>query len=115
MLSYDCHKMVAVVVAIVFVWVLAFTIGAPRATTGQTFGVFYFHGGNFKYSTEAAELSANMKKEGVFSYDVLDFNVREIGESYSEILLTSTTGESSKGWRSHEITDAIAIGVDIHK
>ena len=91
MLSYDWLKMVAVVVAIVFVWVLAFTIGAPRATTGQTFGVFYFHGGNFKYSTEAAELSANMKKEGVFSYDVLDFNVREIGENYSEILLTSTS------------------------
>ena len=91
MLSYDWLKMVVIVLVIIFVWVLAFTIGAPRATTGQTFGIFYFHGGNFKYSTEPAALGENMKKQGVFSYDILDFNVREIGETYSEILLTSTS------------------------
>ena len=90
MLSYDWLKMVIIVAAIVFVWVLAFTIGAPRATTGQTFGVFYFHGGKFKYSTDPTTLGENMKKEGVFSYDILDFDVREISESYAEILLTST-------------------------
>ena len=63
MLSYDWLKMVVIVLVIIFVWVLAFTIGAPRATTGQTFGIFYFHGGNFKYSTEPAALGENMKKQ----------------------------------------------------
>lgn len=91
MLSYDWIKMVVLVVAIVFFWVLAFTIGSPRASKGQTFGIFYFHGGDYRYSTDPTTLGENMKKEGVFSYDVLDFNVREIGETYAEILLTSNS------------------------
>ena len=91
MISYDWIKMVVLVVAIVFLWVLAFTIGSPRASKGQTFGIFYFHGGDYRYSANPTELGENMKKEGVFSYDVLDFNVREIGETYAEILLTSNS------------------------
>ena len=91
MLSYDWIKMIFLVVAIVFLWVLAFTIGSPRASKGQTFGIFYFYGGDYRYSTDPTTLGENMQKEGVFSYDVLDFNVREIGETYAEILLTSNS------------------------
>ncbi len=91
MLSYDWIKMVVLVLAIIFLWILAFTIGSPRASKGQTFGIFYFHGGDYRYSTDPTTLGENMQREGVFSYDVLDFNVREIGETYAEILLTSNS------------------------
>ena len=40
MLAYDWIKMLAVVLGIVFVWILSYTIGAPRASEGQVFGVY---------------------------------------------------------------------------
>ena len=58
MLSYDWIKMIAVVLGIVFVWILAFTIGAPRASEGQVFGVYYYVGNNsFAYKKAADELA----------------------------------------------------------
>ena len=44
MLSYDWIKMLIMVLAIVLVWSLAFTIGAPRATAGQVFCFYYYTG-----------------------------------------------------------------------
>ena len=50
MLAYDWLKMVIIILAIILFWSLAYTIGAPRISPGQTFTVYYYTGnGAFGY------------------------------------------------------------------
>ncbi len=92
MLAYDWIKMIAVVLGIVFVWILAFTIGAPRASEGQVFGVYYYVGNNsFAYKKAADELADELiYTEKIFSYDILDYTSRVItNDHYGELMMTS--------------------------
>ena len=92
MLSYDWLKMVALIVAIVFIWSLAYTIGAPRASKGQSFGISYYYGDNgFKFKMGPEDYGTTFKNAGVFSYDILDIEVREVGAEYPEMLLMTTS------------------------
>lgn len=94
MLSYDWIKMLVMVLAIVLVWSLAFTIGAPRATEGQVFYFYYYVGDSkFNYKKDPSELCAEYFSENnkLFSYDVLDYGTRVITSTmYSDIMATST-------------------------
>ena len=94
MLSYDWIKMLIMVLAIVLVWSLAFTIGAPRATAGQVFCFYYYTGDSkFNYKNDPSELCAEYFSENnkLFSYDVLDYTTRVITSTmYNEIMSTST-------------------------
>lgn len=89
MLAYDWLKIIIMIVAIVFVWVLAFTMGAPRASIGQNFGVFYY--GEFAYTMPSAVVQHEAKKAGVFSYDVLDFNSRDIDLNYYGTIMSAVS------------------------
>lgn len=86
-LAYDWVKILVVIVLIVFVWSLAYTIGAPRASTGQTFSIYTY--GGFSSSKTPNDLADELKEEGVFSYDVLTFSNRELtSEYYSQIMMS---------------------------
>lgn len=87
-LSYDWVKMVVVVLGICLLWSLAFTIGAPRASTGQTFSVFYY--GSFHYVHSPSELTEEIKNKNAFSYDVISFGSRVMDESYYGQLMSTT-------------------------
>ena len=91
MLSYDWIKMVIIILAIIFFWSLAYTIGAPRISPGQTFTVFYYTGnGAFNYLHTPEKMYQEINKKTPFSYDVLDFSYRELTTDYfSEIMMTS--------------------------
>lgn len=89
-LSYDWIKMVALVVAIIFVWSLAFTMGAPRISVGQKFDLFVYNC-DFTKSTDESEIFSDAKSKNVFSYDVLDFGARTFTEEYFATLMSAIT------------------------
>ena len=87
LLSYDWLKIIAIIVAIVLVWSLAFTIGAPRASVGQTFGLFTY--ADFGVAESEGELLSDAKENGAFSYDVLDFGTRSLTEDYFGTIMSA--------------------------
>ena len=87
LLSYDWLKIVAIIVAIVLVWSLAFTTGAPRASVGQTFGLFTY--ADFGVAESEGELISDAKTNGAFSYDVLDFGARSLTEDYFGTIMSA--------------------------
>lgn len=89
-LSYDWIKIVALVLGICFFWVIAYTIGAPRASTGQQFHLFVYTNG-FNAYVGAEDVLDAMKNDGAFSYDVLSFNTRTMtSDTYETIIGTVT-------------------------
>ena len=93
-LAYDWVKMITIIALICFAWVLAYTIGAPRASVGQTFGLFVYR--DFSCAKAPNEVLATMQGDGVFSYDILDFNSRELdSETYATVI--STVVHASEG------------------
>lgn len=90
LLSYDWVKIVAIIAAVVFVWVLAFTIGAPRATVGQTFGLFVY-APDFEVAETEQETLERAKDGGAFSYDVLDFVTRSLQTDYYSTIMSAAT------------------------
>ncbi len=86
LLLYDWFKIVLIVVAIVLVWALAFTTGAPRASTGQTFGLLVYN--DFNCAKSEGELLVAAKEKGAFSYDVLNLTSRSMDEQYYATLLS---------------------------
>lgn len=86
LLSYDWVKIVAFIVAVCFVWVLAFTIGAPRASVGQVFGLLTY-APDFETAKSESRLLYEAKEKGVFSFDILDFNTRSIQKDYYSTLM----------------------------
>jgi len=88
LLSYDWLKIIALIVAVAVVWSLAFTIGAPRASVGQTFGLFTYTY-DFASAIGEGELLADARKNGAFSYDVLDFNTRRLDNEYYSTIMSA--------------------------
>ena len=76
-LSYDWIKIIACAVAAIFVWTLAFTTCATRATDGQQFYFVVFDDVYFDTETNADMLS-DMKKDGSLSYDVLKAQLNNV-------------------------------------
>ena len=93
-LSYDWLKIIAIIVAIIFVWSLAFAMGAPRISVGQTFDLFVYDS-DFTTATNESDMISDAKNKNVFSYDVLDFGSRQFTEDYFNTLMSAitTTGE----------------------
>ena len=92
-LSYDWTKMIALILGIVLFWTLAYTIGAPRASTGQVFCFNYYTGdASFSYKYTAEEWCNEFLTKKVFSYDVLDYSTRIMSSDYfGELMMTSTS------------------------
>ena len=76
-LSYEWIKIIAFAVAAIFVWMLAFTTCATRATDGQQFYFVVFDDVYFDTETNADMLS-DMKKDGSLSYDVLKTQLNNV-------------------------------------
>lgn len=85
-MSYDWIKIIAFIAAICFVWVLAFTIGAPRASVGQLFGLITY-APDFETAKSEGQLLYEAKEAGAFSFDILDFNTRSIQKDYYSTLM----------------------------
>lgn len=77
LVAYDWIKIVALSVAIVFVWILLFTTCATRATDGQQF-YFVLYGDVSAKGSEDFGMLKKMKKDGDLSYDVLEYSVNSI-------------------------------------
>ena len=88
LLSYDWLKIIAIIIAIALVWSLAFTTGAPRASVGQTFGLFTY-APDFEKAKDEGTLLSEAKADGAFSYDILDFNVRSMQKDYYATIMTA--------------------------
>ena len=85
-LSYDWFKILIMVVAIAFFWSLLFTMGAPRASVGQTFDLFVY--GDFSGKNEGTVLS-EAAENGAFSYDVLKRGSRSFTQEYYNSVLSA--------------------------
>lgn len=86
LLAYDWVKICAVIVAVCFVWVLAYTIGAPRASVGQVFGLLTY-APDFEVAKSGKALLGEAETHGAFSYDILDFNMRDMPKDYYSTLM----------------------------
>ena len=89
LLAYDWIKIVVIIAAIVLVWSLAFTTGAPRASTGQVFNVFYY--GDFSYQKSPGVINDEAKKSGAYSYDVLSLDARELYIDYYSTIMSAVS------------------------
>ena len=89
LLAYDWIKIIVIIVAISLVWSLAFTTGAPRASTGQVFNVFYY--GDFSYQKSPSVINYEAKNSGAYSYDVLSVDSREIYTDYYSTLMSAVS------------------------
>lgn len=89
-LSYDWLKIIALIVAIIFAWSLAFTMGAPRISVGQKFDLFVYDC-DFTKSISENEMLSDAKNKNVFSYDVLDYGSRQFTEDYFGTIMTAVT------------------------
>lgn len=88
MLSYDWFKIVAVAAAVILGWSLVLTMTATRITPAQQFTVFNHYANN-----GLASDYEKMKRNGVFSYEILECNENDLtiaGDQYSTILQTRT-------------------------
>lgn len=92
-ISYDWLKIIIMIAAIAFVWALAFTMGAPRISAGQKFD-FYVFDCDFAKSKSEGEIIVEADKNGVFSYDVLDFGYRQFTEDYFTTIISGATSVS---------------------
>ena len=90
-LSYDWIKIVAIIVAISFFWMLAYTVGAPRASTGQQFQYFICKDFN---AVDCDALLAEMSDNGVFSYDILDLSSRTMDVDNFGTIMSTISGAS---------------------
>lgn len=78
LLSYDWLKIVALIVAIIFVWSLVFTMTATRITPAQQFTVFN-HQANVSLDLGKFYNEYNKSIEkGVFSYEVIETNTMDL-------------------------------------
>ena len=77
MLSYDWIKILACIVAGIFLWSLIFTTTASRLNPAQTFTVYAYIGTN--PTTEfSSKVASRSYLSGGFSYDVIETNVVDL-------------------------------------
>ncbi len=72
MLSYDWIKIIAVAAALIFGWVLIFTMTATRITSAQQFTVYNYMNNATFTTTGFGNFLDKAKKDGVFSYEILE-------------------------------------------
>ncbi len=82
MLSYDWLKIIGVAAALIFVWVLVFTMSATRITPAQQFTAMNYTGniswmGKNKFNT----LYDKALNNGVFSYEVIETTINDLTSS----------------------------------
>lgn len=98
MLSYDWLKIIGVAAAVIFVWVLVFTMSATRITPAQQFTVMNYVG-NITWSgtNKFSGLYNGAFNDGIFSYEVIELTTNDltISDEYASVLLESrvTTDE----------------------
>lgn len=81
MLSYDWIKIIALAAALIFIWVMIFTMTATRITPAQQFTVFnYIHNANL-YTGKFDDLYQKASEDGVFSYEVIECNTNDLSTS----------------------------------
>lgn len=81
-LSYDLGKMVAVMVAIIVLWLLIFQTTATRITAAQEYGVYNYAGA---YVGEKFRNYATYADKDVFSYEVMKTGSYDISVNGDEI------------------------------
>lgn len=72
MLSYDWIKIIAVAAALIFGWVLIFTMTATRITSAQQFTVYNYMNNATFTTTGFGNFLDKAEKDGVFSYEILE-------------------------------------------
>ncbi len=92
MLSYDWLKIIGSATALIFVWVLIFTMTATRVRETQQFGIGNYSG-NSSLSVEFSKDFSKAYKDGVFSYEVIETNTMDMttaGENAYQLLEART-------------------------
>lgn len=96
MLAYEWVKIIAISVAIILVWSLAFTTFATRATDGQQFYIVVY---DDVYDDDTSAVIDDMKADGALSYDVLKSAPNYITEagSYSALYMLNLRLSANEG------------------
>lgn len=80
MLSYDWIKIIACIVAGIFLWSLIFTTTAARLNPAQTFTVYAYIGTN-PSSGFSSKIASRSYLSGGFSYDVIETNTVDLASA----------------------------------
>lgn len=101
LLSYDWIKMIAVVLAAIFVWSLIFTVSATRITSTQRFVVYNYMGtrfgqdakiyGGYSHEILEAEIVDNLRGGDENFYTILEGNVQT---DEGDVMLVADTPSS---------------------
>ncbi|MBQ7948576.1 MAG: hypothetical protein IJ284_02330 [Clostridia bacterium] len=89
MLSYDWLKIVGLALAAILLWTLVFTTTATRITPAQQFTVINYFGNVSTVGTTVSETLNDALNDGVFSYEVIENTVVDVGgnEEYGATLM----------------------------
>lgn len=89
MLSYDWLKIVGLALAAILVWTLVFTMTATRITPAQQFTVINYFGNVSTVGTSVSDTLDDALKDGVFSYEVMEHTLVDVGgnEDYGSTLM----------------------------
>ncbi len=93
MLSYDWLKMIGLIAALVFVWVMVFTTTATRIKPRQQFGICNYIGNVSISDNLARDLDTSFKNE-IFSHETMETNSVDLtvaGTSAYELLQARTS------------------------
>lgn len=96
MLAYEWIKIIAISLAVILVWSLAFTTLATRATDGQQFYIVVY---DDVYDDDTSAVIGDMKDDGALSYDVLKSSPTYITDagSYSALYMLSLRLSANEG------------------
>ncbi len=78
MLSYDWLKIIGMAAALIFLWVLVFTMTATRILPSQQFTVSNYIGNVTFSSTGFSSHYGKVLSDGVFSYEVIETDVADL-------------------------------------
>lgn len=119
MFSYEWVAIILVIVAVIFVWEMAYSFFSVKLTAGQRFRIFY----DYKISANQAEAFLDvLETNNTFSYDVLEVKYEQLLEN-SEVLYqrnqlgmtdavitdVKNTGDETTHFRAAEIIDQYAM------
>lgn len=80
MLSYDWVKILLSIAGAILVWSLIFTMTATKITPSQQFTVLNYRGNVQLATTRFNDLYKKAYADGVYSYEVIETNVRDVTE-----------------------------------
>ena len=104
MLSYDWIKIIACIVAGIFLWSLIFTTTAARLNPAQTFTVYAYIGTN-PSSGFSSKIASRSYLSGGFSYDIIETNTVDLASAGNQAytLLEARMGVAFVAPSSYEI------------